>query len=62
MIRAERAESAQLLEENIPLLNATLANLNVSISHMSCTCDEVKHNFAKNQDQAEATSFVDISV
>jgi hypothetical protein len=62
VIRAERAESAQLLEENLPLLNATLAKLNVSISHMSCVCDEVKHNFAKNQDQAEATSFVDISV
>jgi hypothetical protein len=62
VIRAERAESAQLLEENLPLLNASLAKLNVSISHMSCVCDEVKHNFAKNQDQAEATSFVDISV
>jgi hypothetical protein len=62
VIRAERAESAQLLEENLPLLNATLAKLNVSISHMSCVCDEVKHNFAKNQDQTEATSFVDISV
>jgi hypothetical protein len=62
VIRAERAESAQLLEENLPLLDAALAKLNVSISHMSCVCDEVKHNFAKNQDQAEATSFVDISV
>ncbi len=62
VIRAERAESAQLLEENLPLLNATLAKLNVSISHMSCVCDEVKQHFANNHGQAESTSFVDISV
>jgi hypothetical protein len=62
VIRAERAESAQLLEENLPLLNATLAKLNVSISHMSCVCDEVKHHFANNHGPAESTSLVDISV
>ncbi len=62
VIRAERAESAQLLEENLPLLNATLAKLNVSISHMSCVCDEVNQNFANRHGKAEATSFVDISV
>lgn len=62
VIRAERAESAQLLEENLPLLNASLAKLNVSISHMSCVCDEVKLDFENNNDQTEATSFLDISV
>jgi len=62
VIRAERAESAQLLGENLPLLNATLAKLNVSISHMSCVCDEVKQHFVNNHNQTDATSFVDISV
>lgn len=62
VIRAERAESARLLEENLPLLNATLEKLNVSISHMSCVCDEVKGIITSNRDDTDTTSFVDISV
>jgi len=63
VIRAERAESAQLLEENLPLLNAALAKLNVSISHMSCVCDEVnKVDASSNHDNINSASFVDISV
>lgn len=62
VIRAERAESARLLEENLPLLNATLAKLKVSISHMSCVCDEVKGIITSNRDNTDSTSFVDISV
>jgi len=63
VIRAERAESAQLLEENLPLLNTTLIKLNVSISHMSCICDEVKKiSLSNNHDNINSTSFVDISV
>lgn len=62
VIRAERAESAQLLEENLPLLNTTLEKLNVSISHMSCVCDEVNKSILSNHNSADSTSFVDISV
>lgn len=62
IIRAERAESAELLEENLPLLNVALAKLNVSISHMSCVCDTVKNVVTRNHDNADSTSFVDISV
>ena len=62
VIRAEKPESAQLLAENLPLLNATLAKLNVSISHMSCICDEVRKTMANNQDNTDSTSLVDISV
>jgi hypothetical protein len=62
VIRAERAESAQLLEENLPLLNATLAKLNVSVSHISCVCDEVKKTILSSHDNTGSTSLVDISV
>lgn len=62
VIRAERPESAQLLEENLPLLNATLAKLNVSISHMSCVCDDVNTIITGHQDITDSSSFVDISV
>jgi hypothetical protein len=62
VIRAERVESAQLLKENLPLLNAALAKLNMSISHMSCVCDDVQRSTTSNHDQAAVTSFVDISV
>ena len=62
VIRAERPESAQLLDENLPLLNATLAKLNVSISHMSCVCDKVKMTMASNHEQIKSTSLVDVSV
>lgn len=62
VIRAERPESAQLLEENLPLLMATLAKLNVSISHMSCACDEVKRINISHHSGSDSTSLVDISV
>ncbi len=62
VIRAERFESAELLAENLPLLNAALAKLNVSISHMSCLCDDVKKVMVSNQDLTDSTSLVDISV
>lgn len=63
VIRAERAESAQLLEENLPLLNATLTKLNVSVSHISCVCDEVNMAIlGDNIQQALTSSLVDVSV
>lgn len=62
MIRAERPESAQLLEAHLPLLNETLAKLNVSVSHISCACDEVKRILSASNDDTVATSFVDITV
>lgn len=62
VIRAERAESAQLLQENLPLLNAALEKLNVLVSHMSCVCEEVSMATINNNLQEDSTSLVDISV
>lgn len=62
VIRAEIAESAQLLEENLPLLNEALEKLTVSVSHVSCVCDKVNMNTLAKHDYEDSTSFVDVSV
>ena len=41
IIRAERQDSAQLLEDNLLVLNEMLESLGVSISHSSCCCGAV---------------------
>ena len=62
MIRAKRAESAQLLEQNLPLLSISLEKLNVVVSHMSCVCEDVNMIIINNNIQQDPTSFVDVSV
>ncbi len=41
IIRAEKQESAQLLEDNLMVLNEMLDKIGVSISHSSCCCGAV---------------------
>ncbi len=62
VIRAERAESAKLLEQNLNLLNTSLENLNVLVSHISCVCEPVNMAMLNNNVQQEPSSFVDVSV
>ena len=62
VIRAEKVESAELLTENLPLLNAALEKLDVSIKHMSCVCGEVNKPASRSYYQAESSDLVDISV
>lgn len=62
VIRAERPESAQLLEENLPLLNAKLEKLNVSLSQMSCVCDKVNMATVGKTIEDDPASFLDVSV
>jgi len=62
VMRAERAESAVLLEQNLSWLNDALARLNVSVSHISCGCGKVAKPSLAEQYLAETTNLVDVSV
>lgn len=62
VLRAEQAESAALLEQNLPWLQDALARLGVSVSHVSCSCGEVIKPTLAEQYLAETTSLVDVSV
>ncbi|NOQ81636.1 MAG: hypothetical protein GQ548_03820 [Methylophaga sp.] len=64
VIRAEREESAQLLEEHLTLLTDAIASLGVSISHSSCSCGVVDKSIAVGQEHYQSTksSLLDVSV
>ena len=60
VIKAEKAESAALLEQNLPLLDTALAKLNVSVSHMSCACEQINMTTVKST--VQQASLLDVSV
>jgi hypothetical protein len=63
IFRAERSESSQLLEQNMATLIASLNELGVTSSHMSCVCGDVDKAMMTNRKyQIEPVSRVDISV
>jgi len=63
VFRAERNESSQLLEENMDTLIASLTELGVTSSHMSCVCGDVAEATVIDKHyQIEPVSRVDISV
>ncbi len=62
MLCAEWQESAQLLEDNMGILNADLAKLDVNISHLSCRCGEVAPTTVSASNFYQSDSLVDISV
>lgn len=60
VIKAEKAESAALLEQNLPLLDTALAKLNVSVNHMSCACEQI--NMTTVRRTVQQASLLDVSV
>lgn len=62
VIRAERPESAALLEANLVSLNKALSRLDVSVRDLSCQCGEVAKPTLSQQYLSETTSLVDVSV
>jgi hypothetical protein len=62
VLRAERPESAALLEGHIGWLHDALTRLGVSVSHVSCSCGPVAKPTLAEQYLAETTSLVDLSV
>ena len=62
VLRAEQPESAVLLEQNLSWLHDALTRLDVSVSHVSCSCGEVIKPTLAEQYLAETTSLVDVSV
>ncbi|MDC9725902.1 MAG: flagellar hook-length control protein FliK [Gammaproteobacteria bacterium] len=63
IIRAERQESANLLADNLVLLNEAMAKLGVSISHSSCCCGAVDKAINLGVEPNNVTdSLLDVSV
>jgi flagellar hook-length control protein FliK len=62
VLRAERPESALLLDNNIEWLHDALAKLGVSVSHVSCSCGPVAKPTLAEQYLAETSNLVDVSV
>lgn len=64
VIRAERKESAQLLDDHLTILTDAIADLGVSISHSSCSCGVVDKSIAVGQEHYQSTtsSLLDVSV
>jgi len=63
IIKAERQESAQLLNDNLTVLYEALAELGISISHSSCSCGIVdKAVNIKLDDERMPESLLDVSV
>ena len=63
LIRAERRESAQLLEDNLSLLNEAMDRLGVSIKHSSCHCGAVDSMVTEKTKYASTvSSLLDVSV
>lgn len=60
-LRAQRASSATLLEQNLPLLQQALVKLDVNISHISCSCGEISPR-SLTEIAIQSTSLVDVSV
>ncbi|MFW5451125.1 MAG: flagellar hook-length control protein FliK [Methylophagaceae bacterium] len=62
VFRAQRSQSALLLEQNLPFLDAALSKLGVSMSHSSCYCGEIARPVLMSQDIAPTNALVDVSV
>jgi len=63
IIKAERQESAQLLDDNLTILHEALAELGISISHSSCSCGAVDKAVNINSDNKQlSASLLDVSV
>ncbi|MFW5446492.1 MAG: flagellar hook-length control protein FliK [Methylophagaceae bacterium] len=63
VFRAERNESAALLDDNMDTLIASLNELGVTSSHMSCVCGNVAEGMVIDKHyQIEPVSRVDVSV
>jgi hypothetical protein len=62
VLRAERPDSAALLETHIAWLHDALTRLGVSVSHVSCSCGPVAKPTLAEQYLAETTNLVDLSV
>ncbi len=62
VFRAQRPQSALLLEQNLPSLDKALSKLGVSMSHSSCYCGEIAKPVLLSQDVVQTNSLVDVSV
>jgi len=63
IIRAERADSTQRLQDNLPLLNEAMKKLGISMSHSSCSCGVVdKAINIQPESSFKTNSLLDISV
>ncbi len=64
IIKAEKTESAQLLTENLNVLELALAKLELTMSHLSCSCGEVEKATITSSDLPKdiSSGLVDISV
>jgi len=61
VLRAQRPESAALLEANIDLLQQALNKLDISVSHLSCSCGEVAQR-SLTEIAVQSSSLLDVSV
>ncbi|MDF1588411.1 MAG: flagellar hook-length control protein FliK [Gammaproteobacteria bacterium] len=61
VLRAERASSAGLLEQNLGLLQQALAKMDVTISHISCSCGQVSPR-SLTEIAIQSSSLLDVSV
>lgn len=62
ILRAEREESANLLEKHLPTLQQALSSLSVSVSHLSCCCGDIEKAVLAGGYVSTTTSLVDVSV
>lgn len=62
VMRAERADSALLLEHYVSWLDDALAALGISVSHISCGCGAVAKPSLAEQYLAETSNLVDVTV
>ncbi|MBE0438517.1 MAG: flagellar hook-length control protein FliK [Gammaproteobacteria bacterium] len=61
VLRAERASSAVLLEQNLPLLQQALVKMDLTISHISCSCGEISPR-SLTESAIQSSSLLDVSV
>ncbi|MDT8370554.1 MAG: flagellar hook-length control protein FliK [Gammaproteobacteria bacterium] len=61
VFRAERASSAGLLEQNLGLLQQALVKMDVTISHISCSCGEVSQR-SLTESAIQSSSLLDVLV
>ncbi|RKZ97501.1 MAG: hypothetical protein DRQ46_04760 [Gammaproteobacteria bacterium] len=62
VFRAQRHQSAELLTDNLTSLHEALSKLDVSISHVSCSCGEVAQPILTEQYSTKINSLVDMIV
>jgi len=64
IIKAEKVQSAQLLTEHLAVLELAMAKLELTMSHLSCSCGEVEKAIITSSDLQKdiSSGLVDISV